>query len=130
MLREEQGWRHAGKIMVSEAPFSTEKPPLPPRRVEGQGLPAEVYDALVLGTRDYVLKNGFKKVLVGLSGGLDSSLVATIAADALGKSNVVGVAMSSRYSSPGSLSDAQLLAKNLGIHLLTIPIEKVFQVWE
>jgi NAD+ synthase (glutamine-hydrolysing) len=92
-------------------------------------LPAEVYDALVLGTRDYVLKNGFERVLIGLSGGIDSSLVAAIAVDALGKSNVVGVTMPSRYSSPGSLSDAELLAKNLGIQLLTIPIEKAFQAY-
>ena len=127
LLHEEQG--QAEKIMISEAPPSTEKPPLPSRQVEIRGLPAEVYDALVLGTRDYVLKNDFKKVLIGLSGGIDSSLVATIAADALGKSNVVGVAMPSRYSSPGSLSDAELLAKNLGIKLLTIPIEKVFQAY-
>jgi NAD+ synthase (glutamine-hydrolysing) len=89
----------------------------------------EVYDALVLGTGDYVLKNGFKKVLIGLSGGLDSSLVAAIAVDALGRSNVVGVAMPSRYSSPGSVSDAELLAQNLGIKLITIPIDNVFQAY-
>jgi NAD+ synthase (glutamine-hydrolysing) len=99
------------------------------RQVQVQGLPSEVYDALVLGTRDYVLKNGFEKVLIGLSGGIDSSLVAAIAVDALGKSNVVGVAMSSKYSSPGSISDAELLAKNLGIKLLTIPIEKMLQTY-
>jgi len=127
-LLKEQGWRET-RIVVSEAPFSIEKPALPPRQVEVRGLPAEVYDALVLGTHDYVLKNGFEKVLIGLSGGIDSSLVATIAVDGLGKSNVVGVAMPSRYSSPGSVSDAELLAKNLGIKLLTIPIEKVFQAY-
>ena len=125
---QEQGW-HTRRIAVSEAPFSTEKPALSPRQVEMRGLPAEVYDALVLGTHDYIVKNGFKKVLIGLSGGIDSSLVAAIAVDALGKSNVVGVAMPSRYSSPGSLSDAELLAKNLGIKLLTIPFEKVFQAY-
>jgi len=129
LLREEQGWRNTKRVVISEAPFSTEKPPLPPRQVQVRGLPAEVYDALVLGTRDYVLKNGFERVLIGLSGGIDSSLVAAIAVDALGKSNVVGVAMPSRYSSPGSLSDAEFLAKNLGIKLLTIPIEKVFQAY-
>ena len=117
------------KIVVSGAPFAKKKPPLPPRKVELQGLPGEVYNALVLGTGDYVRKNGFEKVLIGLSGGLDSSLVAAIAVDALGKSNVVGVAMPSRYSSPGSLSDAGLLAKNLGIKLLTIPIEKIFKAY-
>jgi len=117
------------RIVVSEAPFSVGKPALPPRQVELRGLPDEVYQALVLGTGDYVRKNGFEKVLIGLSGGLDSSLVAAIAVDGLGKSNVVGVAMPSRYSSPGSLSDAELLAKNLGIKLLTIPIEKVFKAY-
>ncbi len=126
---DEPGWRNTRRIEVSEAPFSTEKPALPPRQVEPRDLPAEVYDALVLGTRDYVGKNGFKKVLIGLSGGVDSSLVATIAVDGLGKSNVVGVAMPSRYSSSSSLSDAELLSKNLGIKLLTIPIEKVFQAY-
>jgi NAD+ synthase (glutamine-hydrolysing) len=128
-LHDEQERCHAERIMISEAPFNTEKTPLPTRQVEVPGFPAEVYDALVLGTRDYILKNGFKKVLIGLSGGLDSSLVATIAVDALGKSNVVGVAMPSRYSSPGSLSDAGLLANNLDIKLFTIPIEKVFQAY-
>jgi NAD+ synthase (glutamine-hydrolysing) len=128
VIAEEQRW-HSPRITVSEAPFSTEKPALPTRQVERRGLPAEVYDALVLGTHDYIVKNGFEKVLIGLSGGIDSSLVAAIAVDGLGKSNVVGVAMPSRYSSPGSLSDAELLAKNLGIKLLTIPIEKVFQAY-
>jgi NAD+ synthase (glutamine-hydrolysing) len=129
LLREEQGWRKSKRIVVSEKPFSTEKALLRPRRVEVRGLPAEVYDALVLGTRDYIIKNGFERVLIGLSGGIDSSLVAAIAVDALGNSNVVGVTMPSRYSSPGSVSDAELLAKNLGIKLLTIPIEKVFQAY-
>jgi NAD+ synthase (glutamine-hydrolysing) len=128
-LCDEQYWRNSKRIVISEAPFSAEKALLRPRQVEVRGLPTEVYDALVLGTRDYVLKNGFEKVLIGLSGGIDSSLVATIAVDALGKSNVVGVAMPSRYSSPGSVSDAELLAKNMGIKLLTIPIEKVFQAY-
>jgi NAD+ synthase (glutamine-hydrolysing) len=129
LLHEEQGWRNNKRIVISEAPFSTEKPLLPPRQVEVRDMTAEVYDALTLGTHDYVLKNGFEKVLIGLSGGIDSSLVAAIAVDALGKSNVVGVAMPSRFSSPGSISDAKLLAKNLGIKLLTIPIEKVFQAY-
>ncbi len=120
---------HAAKIVVSEAPSTTPNPPLPPRQLQVRDLPGEIYDALVLGTHDYVLKNGFKKVLIGLSGGIDSSLVAAIAVDALGKSNVVGVAMPSKYSSPGSISDAKLLAQNLGIKLMTIPIDKVFQAY-
>ncbi len=83
----------------------------------------EVYEALVLGTRDYVRKNGFNTVLVGLSGGIDSSLVAAIAVDALGPENVVGVLMPSRYSSEGSITDAERLATNLRIRTYTIPIE-------
>ncbi|MCE2456486.1 MAG: NAD+ synthase [Dehalococcoidia bacterium] len=89
--------------------------------------PAEVYQALTLGTRDYVLKCGFEKVLVALSGGIDSSLVAAIAVDALGSDNVVGVSMPSRFSSEGSVVDAKLLADNLGIELWTLPIEQPFE---
>ncbi len=83
----------------------------------------EVYEALVLGTRDYVGKNGFGDVVVGLSGGIDSSLVATIAVDALGPDRVHGVLMPSRYSSDHSISDAEALAANLGIDHRTIAIE-------
>ncbi len=86
----------------------------------------EVYGALVLGTGDYVRKNGFSKVLLGLSGGIDSALTAVIAVDALGAENVVGVSMPSRFSSEHSRSDARQLAENLGIRFLTIPIEKPF----
>jgi NAD+ synthase (glutamine-hydrolysing) len=128
LLLEEARWRGT-KVVVSEAPSAAPKPPLPSRQLQVRSLPGEVYDALVLGTRDYVLKNGFEKVVIGLSGGIDSSLVATVAVDALGSSNVVGVAMPSRYSSPGSISDVKLLAQNLGIRLLTIPIETVFQAY-
>ena len=91
------------------------EPLLPPVR--------EVYEALVLGTRDYVHKNGFSDVLLGLSGGIDSSLVAAIAADALGPDHVTGVLMPSRFSSESSIRDAERLAANLGIRTLTIPIE-------
>jgi NAD+ synthetase len=90
----------------------------------------QIYAALTLGIRDYVQKCGFKSVLVGLSGGIDSALVATLAADALGPANVWGVAMPSRYSSPGSLQDAGALAKNLGIRHDALPIEPVFQAVE
>ncbi len=83
----------------------------------------EVYRALVLGTHDYLAKTGFSKAVIGLSGGVDSALTATVAVDALGSNNVVGVAMPSRYSSEGSISDALDLAGNLGIELLTVPIE-------
>jgi NAD+ synthase (glutamine-hydrolysing) len=88
---------------------------------------AEIYAALVLGTHDYVYKNGFKNVLIGLSGGIDSTLVATIAVDALGAEHVTGISMPSGYSSEHSQSDAQQLAQNLGITYLTIPIEDTFR---
>jgi NAD+ synthase (glutamine-hydrolysing) len=114
------------KIEVSNEYPVAAKPPLPPRQVEGLNEIAEIYQALVLGTRDYVRKNGFEKVVIGLSGGVDSSLVAAIAADALGPENVIGVSMPSHYSSPGSKSDAEALARNLGIEFQVIPIEKVF----
>jgi NAD+ synthase (glutamine-hydrolysing) len=83
----------------------------------------EVYEALVLGTRDYVHKNGVHDVFVAISGGIDSSLVAVIAADALGADHVTGVLMPSRFSSEGSVTDALTLATNLGITTMTIPIE-------
>ena len=84
----------------------------------------EVYRALVLGTRDYVRKNGFTDVLIGLSGGIDSALVAVIAADALGPEHVVAVLMPSRFSSGGSVTDAEALVASLGIRSLTVPIER------
>jgi NAD+ synthase (glutamine-hydrolysing) len=85
---------------------------------------AEVYEALVLGTRDYLGKNGFSDAVVGLSGGIDSSLVAAVAVDAVGAAHVHGVAMPSRYSSGGSVSDAEALATALGIDLALAPIEQ------
>jgi NAD+ synthase (glutamine-hydrolysing) len=91
-----------------------------------EGAEASAYAALVLGTRDYVHKCGFKKVLVGLSGGIDSALTAAIAVDALGKENVTGVSMPGPYSSQGSKDDARALASNLGIHYEVVPISAVF----
>src|SRR5258708_1141042 len=87
----------------------------------------EIYEALVLGVRDYVYKTGFKQVVMGLFGGIDSTLTAVVAVDALGAENVLGISMPSGYSSEGSKTDAQLLAENLGIQLLTIPIESTFR---
>lgn len=86
----------------------------------------DVYRALCLGIRDYFRKTGFAKAVVGLSGGIDSSVVAALAASALGAENVLGVSMPSRYSSPESLKDAEELAKNLGISWRVIPIEGIF----
>jgi len=129
--RKETPWireklERATKIDVSSEYPSITKPSLPPRPVDRLNELAEIYQALVLGTRDYVHKNGFQKVAIGLSGGIDSSLVAAIAVDALGAENVIGVSMPSRYSSPGSKSDAEALARNLDIALKVIPIEKAF----
>ena len=87
---------------------------------------ASMWDALVLGTRDYVRKCGFSKVLVGLSGGIDSALVAAIAVEAVGKENVIGVGMPTEYSSLGSIEDARKLAKNLGVRFELLPIHDVF----
>ncbi|MFN4182287.1 MAG: NAD+ synthase, partial [bacterium] len=89
----------------------------------------EVYSALVLGTRDYVRKNGFEKVVIGLSGGIDSALVATIAVDALGKESVTGAFFPSRYTSVQSAEDVKQLQKNLGCALLEIPIDEIYTVF-
>jgi NAD+ synthase (glutamine-hydrolysing) len=89
--------------------------------------PEQVYRALALGLRDYVRKNGFREVVLGLSGGIDSALVATLAADALGSGAVRALAMPSPYSSPESLEDAQEVSRRLGIRLDTVPIEDVFR---
>jgi NAD+ synthase (glutamine-hydrolysing) len=102
---------------------------IPQREIKPLDRLAEIYTALVLGTGDYIRKNGFKTVLIGLSGGIDSALTASIAVDALGKKGVVGVAMPSQYSSRGSIKDSELLAKNLGIHLIKIPITEIFQAY-
>ncbi len=117
------------RVSVSEYVPNSVKPPVPSQERKVYDEVGEVYAALVLGTRDYVRKCGFSKVLVALSGGIDSSLVATIAVDALGSENVVCVAMPSRYSSEGSVLDAKALAENLGIELWTLPIEESFTAY-
>jgi NAD+ synthase (glutamine-hydrolysing) len=89
-----------------------------------------VFMALVLGVRDYFRKTGFKKAVIGLSGGIDSALTAAIAVEALGRDNVVGVSMPSRYSSDHSKRDAESLSQNLGISYLTIPIDEIFKAYE
>ena len=91
-----------------------------------EGEEASIYAALVLGTRDYVSKCGFKKVIIGLSGGIDSALTAAIAVDAIGAENVTGVGMPGPYSSPGSIDDARALAGSLGIRFVTLPIGNIF----
>jgi len=102
---------------------------LPQRRLAELDTVEEVYRALVLGTGDYVRKNGFRKVVLGLSGGIDSSLTAVVAADALGVENVVGVTMPSQYTSHETRSDAEALAANLGMELITVPIKNILDAY-
>jgi NAD+ synthetase len=108
-------------VPVPHCGISSLAPPkFPPRE-------QQIFSALSLGIRDYVHKCGFKSVIVGLSGGIDSALVAVLAVEALGADQVLGISMPARYSSEGSLSDAGALAKNLGIRYEVLPIEPVFQ---
>ncbi len=123
-----------GRVPASQLPLVPVSPASEERgdRREGRVAPAptlaqEVYEALVLGTRDYVRKNGFSDVVLGMSGGIDSSLVACIAADALGPEHVHGVALPTRFTSDQSNADAAAVAANLGIELRTIPIEPAFE---
>ena len=115
-------------VTVADGLSSLPKPPLTPPEVERLSTVAEVYAALVTGTRDYVRKSGFQRVLIGLSGGIDSTLVAAIASDALGPESVIGVAMPSRYNPSESQDDAELLAKNFGLEFHAISIEPTFKV--
>ena len=107
------------------------RPPLGPGDLpEVPGYVEEVYRALVLGTRDYVRKTGFRRAVIGLSGGIDSALTATVAVDALGAKNVAGVGMPSRHSSEGSVNDSRELADNLGIDFWVVPIEPAHAAFE
>ena len=109
------------RVLVAAGPVP-ERGPAPPSMAVRHDDVSEVYDALVLGTRDYVRKNGFRRVVLGLSGGIDSSLVATVAADALGADSVTGVLLPSRFTSDASCDDARELAASLGIATLELPI--------
>jgi len=118
----------AARVSLPALP-ERERPKLPPHEVTELEPVEEIYQALLLGTRDYVRKNGFAHVVLGLSGGIDSALVATIACDALGPTNVTGVTMPSPYSSVGTRRDAARLARNLGIELFTLPIAGVLKAY-
>jgi NAD+ synthase (glutamine-hydrolysing) len=110
------------RLKGTSSPASEQRPREPELAPLADPL-AEVWEALVVGTRDYLAKTGFKQVIIGLSGGIDSSIVAVIAADAIGAENVIGVSMPSRYSSDHSRDDANELAAILGIRYMSIPIE-------
>ncbi|RPH82366.1 MAG: NAD+ synthase [Candidatus Rokuibacteriota bacterium] len=127
--KEKQAAAEVSRVVLPPL-ASTPPPPLPSQEPLAPLAPvAEVYEALVLGTRDYVSKNGFTHVVIGLSGGIDSSLVAAIAVEALGRENVSGVTMPSPYSSTGTRNDARRLARNLGIDFQTLPITPIFKVF-
>ncbi len=115
------------KITIKGARIKKEKKPVRRKKVVSMSGPEEVYNALILGTGDYVRKNGFDGVIIGMSGGVDSALVTTIAVDALGKERVHGVFMPSLYTSRESFEDAHDHANNLGIKLTTIPIDSILQ---
>ena len=118
-------------IKISEKSTYDKKPPLleTPKNIPLDKL-GEIYNALVLGTGDYVRKNGFLKVAIGLSGGIDSALTAVIAVDALGKDNVIGVSMPSPFSSVGSITDSEELSNNLGIRLIKISISNLMDAYD
>ena len=122
------------ELEVTDVPVSPDphpqRPAIKPRLEQPLEGAAEIYAAVVLGTRDYVRKQRIKKVLIGLSGGVDSALTAAVAADALGPDNVIGVRMPSRHTSNESLDDAAELAENLGIQLMDFPIDPAHRGFE
>ncbi|MBM3299293.1 MAG: NAD+ synthase [Deltaproteobacteria bacterium] len=121
------GWNLARgyHVLSSAAPFP--RAPIEPTLLPEPERCADIFKALALGTGDYVCKNGFTKAVLGLSGGIDSSLTAAIAVEALGPENVIGVTMPSHYTSSDTFSDAKRLADNLGIRLITVPVHEIFQ---
>ncbi|MGK5730680.1 NAD+ synthase [Streptomyces sp. URMC 124] len=116
-------------VTLSADPLPAYEPQTPGGAAPHLSDDAEVYRALVTGLRAYVTKNGFRSVLIGLSGGIDSALVAALACDAIGAENVYGVAMPSRYSSVHSLADAEELARRTGLNLRTVPIAPMFDAY-
>jgi len=128
--RKLESGNRVSQFALSESPFLPNRLPVEPRIASEPEGEAEVYAALVVGTRDYLHKTGFKEAVLALSGGIDSSLVAAIAVDAIGGENVHGVSMPSRYSSEGSIKDAKELSENLGTEFRIIPIEPAHEAFE
>jgi NAD+ synthase (glutamine-hydrolysing) len=130
---DEDSQDHAGsdllrsrqRIILSSSRYG-DREGIPASRAPELGRLEEIHQALILGTRDYVRKNGFEEVVIGLSGGIDSSLTAAIAVDALGNDNVIGVTMPSQYTSQETRSDAERVAENMGIRLITVPVKPIF----
>ncbi|MDP8259445.1 MAG: NAD+ synthase [Candidatus Gygaella obscura] len=118
--------RYSGDIIKLKA-FENKRKVLVKDNYNNLDTLSEIYNSLVLGTRDYIVKNGFKKVVIGLSGGIDSSLVAAIAVDAIGKNNCIGVFMNSRFTSSDSVKDSRELARRLKIKTFSISIEDIFK---
>lgn len=116
-------------IKITDNPTVKNKSPIKNPEVTPLERVPEVYQALLLGLKDYVNKNGFKKVVIGLSGGIDSALVAAIAKDALGSENVTGIFMPTHYSSSESEKDAREVALNLGIKFINIPVDSIFKFY-
>ncbi|MSQ36335.1 MAG: NAD+ synthase [Dehalococcoidia bacterium] len=127
LLRRERGPQPLRTPIDVSPARAGARAPLPPAHTAEPDSIAEAYAALVAGTRDYVRKSGFANVLVALSGGIDSAIVGAVAVDALGAEHVRGVSLPSRYSSEGSIADAQALATNLGIALVAMPIEPLHE---
>ena len=124
---------YVDQVFIDDIKFNKNKPKLEiPLRMNYNYFTSEIdnlWNSLVLGLRDYVYKNGFKKVVFGLSGGIDSALVAALAAEALGPENVLGIMMPSEYSSPESVTDSNELIKNLGIKYEMTPIKAIYDVY-
>ncbi|MFW2338974.1 MAG: NAD+ synthase, partial [Acidimicrobiia bacterium] len=123
--------RRSDRVIDSISSTRVDRPPVPAPEVAPLVDPpeAEIYQALVVGLRDYVRKNGFEHVVIGLSGGIDSALTAALAADALGPEAVWGISMPSRFSSEGSISDSRDLARRLGIRFDVVPMDSVFEAY-
>jgi len=125
----DEGGRADKAVIISDKLFEKIKPGIARKEIKALDRTAEIYQALLLGLKDYAAKNGFRKAVLGLSGGIDSSLVAIIASDALGKENVTGVFMPTRYSSQESERDARKVASNLGIKFSTISIDHIYKLY-
>ncbi|MEK6692630.1 MAG: NAD+ synthase [Nitrospirota bacterium] len=121
------GGQKIERIVITKEHLSVLSTPIPDREIKPLSEMEEIYRALVLGTKDYVEKNGFKKVVISMSGGVDSSLVAAIAVDAIGKRNVTGLFLPSPYTSRESREDTYELVRNLGIRLIEIPITEIYE---